>query len=65
MEKIVGSVISKSTGKSYAVKWISDDKTAWIKPEGPGWLQVCNDVKFASDAVSCAQRYIDGQPDLF
>jgi len=64
MKKIVGQVISKSTGIVYSVKWNVDSHESWIQSKG-FWQQVCTEVRSAEDAISCAQRFIDGQSDIF
>ncbi len=64
MEKIVGQVTSKTSGITYRIKWDMDEQSSWIDKNGL-WQQVCTRVRTADDAVSCAQGFIDGQPDLF
>lgn len=65
MDNIVGTIKSKKTGIVYFVKWDINDQYSWISENRHTWTLVCTDVRNAIDAVSCAQRYIDGQPDLF
>lgn len=64
MEKIVGTIISKTTGIHYQVKWNVEAHESWIKKRGL-WQLVCTKIFSADDAISCAQHFIDGQPDLF
>ena len=66
MKKIVGFKISKTTQKRYEVKWDIEERTSLIKFDTQSsWQKVCEGVKNAEDAISCAQRYIDSQPYLF
>lgn len=65
MEKIVGNVISKSSGKSYRVKWNTDDQTSWINIKINTWEMICTNVKTEEAALSCVQRFIDSQPDSY
>ena len=65
MEKIVGSIISKKTGITYYVRWDLQSKYSWISKDKFTWTLVCTEVLTSTDAVACAQRYIDGQPNLY
>jgi len=65
MEKIVGSITSKTTGKSYQVKWNSSLYESWILKAPYTWMLVCKDVRNENAALNCTQRYIDSQPDMF
>ena len=65
MEKIVGSVVSKTTQKVYPVKWDSSNKTSWISRNSNTWEQVCSRIIFEEDAIKCAQMFIDSQPDAY
>lgn len=60
----MGSIISKTTGIQYPVKWNDEDYESWIKKRGL-WQLACTKIFIADDAISCAQHFIDGQPDLF
>ena len=64
MKKIVGRIKSKSTDFLYFISHDQQSQTAWISQDQKTWWQVCENVseKFA---LECAQRYIDGQPNLF
>lgn len=65
MEKIVGHVTSKTSGKSYPVKWNSEEKYAWIGKNLNTWELACEKVYSANDALACAQGFIDSQPELY
>ena len=65
MEKIVGSIISKKTKKTYQVKWDSEEHSVWIKRELDWWYNVCNNVKNENDALTCAQEFIDFQSNTY
>jgi hypothetical protein len=66
MKQNVGTIRSKSTGIIYTVQWDSEARHAWFRKNGDSaWTLACEDVQSATDAVSCAQRYIDGQPELY
>lgn len=65
MGEIVGFIISKTTQRRYVVRWKKEDCTSWISNDKEYWQLVCTDVRREEDAISCAQRYIDSQPDLF
>jgi hypothetical protein len=65
MEKLAGYVISKHSRRQYPVKWVEDDKTAWISRGTDTWEMVCYEVKSTEDANTCAQKFIDSQPELF
>jgi hypothetical protein len=66
MEKIEGTVKSKN-GILYIVKWDSETKEAWFRRahHEEAWLQSCTDVHSIEAAVTCTQRYLDGQPNLY
>ena len=64
MEAIVGHVVSKTSGKSYAVKWSSVENFAWIRKSGNTWELACKEVS-KDEALSCAQGFIDSQPELY
>jgi len=64
LEKIVGLIISKTTSVHYPVKWNDESHESWIEKRGL-WQLVCTKVFSEENAISCAQRFIDGQPDLF
>jgi predicted NUDIX family NTP pyrophosphohydrolase len=65
MERIVGSITSKTTGIIYSVRWDNQTKESWISKDNQIWSIACTEVLSANDAVTCAQRYIDGQPYLY
>jgi len=65
MGKIVGNVISKSSGNSYQVKWNSEEKTALISVEPNTWEIVCTNIWSEKEAISCAQGFIDSQQDMY
>jgi len=65
MEKIVGNVISKSSGKSYQVKWNSEEQISLVKGKSNTWEIVCTNVRSAEEALTCAQGVIDSQHDLY
>ena len=64
MKKNVGTIKSKSTGFFYTVSHDEESQTAWISRDSLTWRLVCDKVS-EKHAVDCAQRYIDGQPNLF
>jgi hypothetical protein len=64
MESVVGKITSKTTGIQYSVKWNVDDHESWIQRK-KYWQKVCTKVYSAEEAISCAQQFIDGQPELF
>lgn len=64
MEKIVGQIVSKSTEVAYTVKWNSSEQTSWVQKKGM-WQMVCTNIRTSENALECAQRFIDSQPDLF
>lgn len=65
MEKIVGQIISKTTNLKYNVKWNTDKNTSWICVHHKTWQMVCTNIKTENDALNCAQRFIDNQPNLY
>ena len=65
MENIIGRVTSKKLKKSYPVKWIREENTSWINNSPNTWVMVCEKVKTANDALTCAQKFIDSQPDIY
>jgi hypothetical protein len=65
MERIVGTITSKKTDIVYYVKWDDEIKYSWFSKDKQVWSLACKEVYSAEDAVSCAQRYIDGQPYLY
>ncbi|MHB9140324.1 MAG: hypothetical protein ACYC25_00425 [Paludibacter sp.] len=64
MEKVVGQIVSKSSGLTYSVKWDSSEQTSWVSKNG-FWQMVCTKVISSEGALECSQRFIDSQPDLF
>jgi len=64
-EKVVGTICSKTTCVTYYVKWKLHDLTTWISSDEKFWNIACTDVKNEEGALKCAQRYIDGQPDIY
>lgn len=66
MEQIAGKIRSKKTGIVYSVKWEPATRYAWFrKTELEGWTLAYTDVLSVEDAVTCAQRYIDGQAEVY
>jgi hypothetical protein len=61
MEIIAGRIVSKTTNKSYSVKWDSDLNSSYIGLGINTWLMVCEDVKSSEAAIKCAQTFIDSQ----
>jgi hypothetical protein len=65
MERIVGSITSKTSGIIYSVRWDNQTKESWINRDSQIWSIAFIVVLSGDDAVTCAQRYIDGQPYLY
>ena len=65
MEKIAGTITSKTTGNMYSVKWNTENLESWVKIKDNTWIKVCSKIYSVDDALICAQKYIDSQPDSF
>ncbi len=65
MEKIVGNIVSKLTKKRYPVRWDSETREAAISRLPDTWEVVCIHVNSADAALSCTQKFIDSQSDIY
>ena len=54
MERIVGSITSKTTGIIYSVRWDNQTKESWKSRDNQIWSIECTEVLSGDDAVTCA-----------
>ena len=60
MKKIVGTVQPKTEDTPYYISWNENDKIVYISPSMTGpWIEIENDVSYASVALVFAQNYVN------